>query len=166
MMAMQAARDFRRSLCDAGLPGYRAAHAAAALRFAGRLAQKGIKVNAGFTIDPIGQGPFWIWKSWNFFKPRTTKIWENFYQRGDNDLFGAFRGNPVQNAKNTQLHNSDIAWADFNFYKYVPKHRRHHSGGWFYSGAHTNGWILELSVVGNSFEKLLSGIPARRRSYK
>ena len=138
---------------------------AAALRFAGRLAQKGIKANAGFTIDPTAQGPPSPLLSQQFFKLRTTAVWKNYYQRGDNDFFGLLKGNPVKVARNTQLFASDFSPL-INWYKQNSMHHTVHSADWFYTGAHKNGWILDLPVVQGAFVRLLHSLPVARRSYK
>ncbi len=140
----------------------------AALRFAGRLAQKGIKVNAGFTVDPIAQGLQWLGHVFSgeghfFFKPRTTAKWINFYQHGDNDYFGVLQGNPVRGAENTQLFAKDFAPLSQTL---VFPNGVHHSAEWFYTGAHMRGWILRLSVVRDSFEGLMNSIPTTRSNFK
>jgi RHS repeat-associated protein len=144
----------------------------AALRFAGRLAQKGIKVNAGFTVDPIAQGLQWLGHVFGgeghfFFKPRTTAKWINFYQHGDNDYFGVLQGNPVRGAQNRFLVRADYAQGDFytggpvNWLPVNP-----HPAGYYYTGSHKNGWTLLLKSVMGAFETLMDQIPYTRSNYK
>jgi hypothetical protein len=54
----------------------------------------------------------------------------NFYQHGDNDLFGAFQGNPVRGAQNTQLFAKDFA----HFAATTKVNGAHHTAQWYKRG--------------------------------
>ena len=57
----------------------------AAIQFAGHLRGDHIKIELGFTVDPVPKGLGFIWRLfpcwWNFQRPKNARDWVNYYQK-------------------------------------------------------------------------------------
>lgn len=136
----------------------------AAIKFAKRLKDKGIKVDLGWTVDPVPQGLALLTGSSSLQKPSNTDRWINHYQ-----TIGIIKGHPVSGANaNTQYKSSGFSRdpatlqpneADLNLREL---HRNHIADP--FSGAHIA--IVWIDATIESLKDEVRNVQPTRSSYK